>query len=88
MSKCVFSGPSAKQQALFGAEGTMVFLFKTSTSESLSELRKARVKKDRGGERKARVHKSNLLESWMWLFPLLSSEQSAVWAGFFYTVTF
>lgn len=39
----------------------MVFLFKTSTSESLSELRKVRVKRQKG-ERNARAHKSYLLE--------------------------
>lgn len=39
----------------------MVFLFKSSTSESLSELRKVRVEKTEG-EREARVNKSNLLE--------------------------
>lgn len=43
---CV-SGPfGVKLQALFAAKGTMVFLFKGSTSESLSELRrKVRVKR-------------------------------------------
>lgn len=40
-----------KQRALFAAEGTMEFLFKSSTSESLSELRKVRVKRQRGREK-------------------------------------
>lgn len=41
-----------KQRALFGVKDTMVFLFKGSTSESLSALRKVRVKRQhgRGGE--------------------------------------
>lgn len=63
-------GPVAKkQQALFAVKGTMVFLFKSSTSESLSELRKVREKRQRG-ERKARANKSKLLERWLWLFNL------------------
>lgn len=40
-----------KQQALFAIDGTMVFLFKSGTSESLSELRKVRVKRQRGREK-------------------------------------
>lgn len=53
---CVFLGPSVKknkkkpkQQALFAVKGTMVFLFNSSTSESLSELREVRVKRQSGG---------------------------------------
>lgn len=50
---CVFlGGPPAKQHALFAVEGTMVFLFNTSTSESLSELREVRVKRQRGEREK------------------------------------
>lgn len=61
---CVFWPPSAKQQALFaGEEDTMVFLFKASTSESLSGLKGSEGWKDREGVKKVFLTNATCLDT-------------------------
>lgn len=72
---CV-SGPfSKKLHALFADESTMVFLFKSCTSESLSELRKRQ--RGRGKHVLTKATGSGYLTC----KALLSSEQPGVWAA-------
>lgn len=54
---------------MFGVEGTMVFLFKRQHKWKLVRAKESEGEETEG-ERKARAHKGNLLEGWLWLFNL------------------